>query len=180
MSAHHQAGAPGSCSDPRPPNPGPLPPEEMVAAISSPGSVTGGGPKELVKRASLRDVHISVALMDEFLRFASANTSRGIETCGILAGNHLDRGRFVYTAFSPKIMLHNALLTKLLPSPFAPTATLSGNDSTFTVSTLIIPKQRGTSDTVEMLSEEVRKGMSINLVHRRSPSRLRLCLPALP
>jgi hypothetical protein len=33
-------------------------------------------------------------------------------------------------------------------------AHLSANDSVFTVSTLIIPKQRGTSDTVEMLSEE--------------------------
>lgn len=40
--------------------------------------------------------------------------------------------------------------------------TLSGNDSTFTISTLIIPKQRGTSDTVEMLSEEVSKAWMLN------------------
>ena len=55
----------------------------------------------------------------QLTRFAAVNTSRGIESCGILAG------------------------------------TLSGNDSTFTITTLIIPKQKGTSDTVEMLSEEV-------------------------
>ncbi|GAX80355.1 hypothetical protein CEUSTIGMA_g7794.t1 [Chlamydomonas eustigma] len=109
MSVREQAGAPGSCSDPCPPPLGPLPPAPTAAS---------GGPKELVKRAALRDVHVSVALMDEFLKFAIQNTSRGIETCGILAGS------------------------------------LSGNDSIFTINTLIIPKQKGTSDTVEMLGEE--------------------------
>lgn len=44
--------------------------------------------------------------------------SRGIESCGILAGR------------------------------------LSATDSRFTVTTLIVPKQTGTSDTVEMLGEE--------------------------
>ena len=127
MPAQHQPGTPGSCSDPRPPEPGPLPPEDPPT-LTMPSSVSaggGGGPKELVKRAALRDVHVSVALMDEFLRFASANTARGVETCGILAGS------------------------------------LSGNDSTFTISTLIIPKQRGTTDTVEMLSEEVRLDLTV-------------------
>jgi STAM-binding protein len=74
--------------------------------------------KEYVKRAQLRDVHISVALMEDFLRFASSNTRRGIESCGILAGS------------------------------------LSANDSVFAVSTLILPKQSGTSDTVTALNEE--------------------------
>ena len=125
MPAQHQPGTPGSCSDPRPPEPGPLPPEEPpTLTLPSSAAAGGGGPKELVKRAALRDVHVSVALMDEFLRFAAANTARGVETCGILAGS------------------------------------LSGNDSTFTISTLIIPKQRGTTDTVEMLSEEVRLGLT--------------------
>ena len=127
MPAQHQPGTPGSCSDPRPPEPGPLPPEDPPT-LTLPSSVSaggGGGPKELVKRAALRDVHVSVALMDEFLRFAAANTARGVETCGILAGS------------------------------------LSGNDSTFTISTLIIPKQRGTTDTVEMLSEEVRLDLTV-------------------
>ena len=124
--AQHQPGTPGSCSDPRPLEPGPLPPEEPpILTLPSSAAAGGGGPKELVKRAALRDVHVSVALMDEFLRFAAANTARGVETCGILAGS------------------------------------LSGNDSTFTISTLIIPKQRGTTDTVEMLSEEVRLDLTV-------------------
>ena len=62
MSAHHHPGTPGSCSDPRPLPPGPLPPDEV-----SPSQ--GGGLRELAKRAALRDVHVSVNLMDEFLRF---------------------------------------------------------------------------------------------------------------
>lgn len=109
MSADHHMGVPGSCSDPHPAAPGPAPPEIPVSST---------GPKELAKRAQLRDVHVSVALIEEFLRFAAANTARGIETCGILA------------------------------------AQLSANDSVFTISTLIIPKQKGTTDTVEMMSEE--------------------------
>lgn len=111
MSSHLHPGPPGSCSDPHPAAPGPAPPDVPTTPVP-------GGPKELTKRAALRDVHISVAMMEEFLRFAASNTARGIETCGILA------------------------------------ARLAANDSVFTVSTLIIPKQKGTSDTVEMLSEE--------------------------
>ena len=45
---------------------------------------------------------------------ARSNTGRGIESCGILAGQ------------------------------------LSANDSLFTITTLIIPKQQGTSDTVQV------------------------------
>ena len=117
----HQ-GVPGSCSDPLPSAPGPAPPmDEDMMVVSQPQSSpspTQTGPKELSKRPGLRDVHVSVALMEEFLRFAASNTSRNIETCGILAGK------------------------------------LSGNDSVFTITTLIVPKQRGTTDTVEMLNEE--------------------------
>jgi STAM-binding protein len=70
--------------------------------------------REVVKREQLRDVHVSVALMEEFLAYARANTVRNIECCGILAGQ------------------------------------LSANDSLFTITTLIIPKQQGTSDTVQV------------------------------
>jgi STAM-binding protein len=49
---------------------------------------------------------------------SSRATTRGIESCGILAG------------------------------------TLSAGDSVFRVTTLIIPKQEGTSDTVSALNEE--------------------------
>lgn len=37
-------------------------------------------------QVGLKDVHISVALMEEFMRYASQNTRKGIESCGILAG----------------------------------------------------------------------------------------------
>lgn len=53
-------------------------------------------------------------------RYATSNTRRGVETCGILAGR------------------------------------LAGDDSTFTISTLIIPKQEGTTDTVQVRVETVR------------------------
>lgn len=66
----------------------------------------------------LRDVHVSMALMEEFLAYAASNTKRGIESCGILAGR------------------------------------LQANDSIFNITTLIIPKQSGTSDTVQALNEE--------------------------
>ncbi|GIL73921.1 hypothetical protein Vretimale_5137 [Volvox reticuliferus] len=98
------------------PSPAPAaPPLPSTAAATSPLS---GGPKELPKLAQLRDVHVSVALMEEFLHYARTNTSRGIESCGILAGR------------------------------------LLAGDSTFAITTLIIPKQQGTSDTVQALNEE--------------------------
>lgn len=74
--------------------------------------------REVTKRVTIRDVHISVSLMEDFLRFAAGNTRRGIESCGILAG------------------------------------VLSPNDALFSVTTLILPKQQGTSDTVQALNEE--------------------------
>jgi hypothetical protein len=35
-----------------------------------------GGPKPLPQRVGLRDVHISMALMNDFLHYASSNTRR--------------------------------------------------------------------------------------------------------
>eukprot|EP00879_Flechtneria_rotunda_P011852 GHRR01012381.1.p1 GENE.GHRR01012381.1~~GHRR01012381.1.p1 ORF type:complete len:507 (+),score=181.90 GHRR01012381.1:331-1851(+) len=89
-----------------------------LPSIAEAAAATAAGPKSLSKLMELRDVHISVALMNDFLHYAANNTRRGIESCGILAGR------------------------------------LSAVDSRFTVTTLIVPKQTGTSDTVEMLSEE--------------------------
>ncbi|KAG2489316.1 hypothetical protein HYH03_012148 [Edaphochlamys debaryana] len=100
-------------SQPQPQLPPPQPSGPPPAAAPAPG-----GPKELAKAAQLRDVHVSVALMEEFLHYARQNTSRGIESCGILAG-------------------------KLL-----------AGDSVFAITTLIIPKQQGTTDTVQALNEE--------------------------
>lgn len=76
------------------------------------------GVSEVKKRQQVRDVHISAALMDEFLRYALSNTRRNVETCGILAG------------------------------------ALSPDDARFTVTALIVPKQEGSSDTVQALAEE--------------------------
>lgn len=75
-------------------------------------------PEQGRKLQQIRDVHISCALMDEFLRYAAVNTSISIETCGILAGR------------------------------------LSADEGTFVISALIIPKQEGSTDTVQALAEE--------------------------
>lgn len=72
---------------------------------------------------TIRNVHISAALMNEFLRYASSNTRSSIETCGILAGQLRDTEG-------------------------------GGQLSTFIISHLIVPKQEGTSDTVQALAEE--------------------------
>ncbi|KAF6251122.1 JAB1/Mov34/MPN/PAD-1 ubiquitin protease-domain-containing protein [Scenedesmus sp. NREL 46B-D3] len=88
------------------------------ASVAEAAAAAAAGPKSLSKRLDLRDVHISVALMNDFLHYAANNTRRGVESCGILAGR------------------------------------LSASDSRFTITTLIVPKQTGTSDTVEMLGEE--------------------------
>ncbi|WIA13630.1 hypothetical protein OEZ85_007194 [Tetradesmus obliquus] len=91
---------------------------EWPPSVAEAAAAAAAGPKSLSKRLDLRDVHISVALMNDFLHYAANNTRRGIESCGILAGR------------------------------------LSASDSRFTITTLIVPKQTGTSDTVEMLGEE--------------------------
>lgn len=65
----------------------------MMELKSTPGMV------EPPRAKAMRDVHISCALMDEFLRYAVMNTRKGIETCGILAGKlSTDEGTFVISA----------------------------------------------------------------------------------
>ncbi|CAL8467347.1 g6884 [Coccomyxa elongata] len=76
----------------------------------------GGAPPK--QQQGIREVQVSMALMDEFLKYAISNTRRGIESCGILAG------------------------------------VLDEKNSCFQITTLIIPKQEGTSDTVQALNEE--------------------------
>lgn len=118
----HQAGRPDTCGQPHgdygSPPPPPMDAAFQLEAQKAAAAPESGGIKELVKRAAMRDVHVSVALMEEFLAYARSNTGRGIESCGILAGR------------------------------------LSANDSIFTITTLIIPKQQGTTDTVQALNEE--------------------------
>lgn len=112
----------------RPPPATPLRPEDtcclpppVPASSTVQAPQQGSGVAEIKRRQSLRDVHVSVRLMDEFLRYAAHNTRRGVETCGILAGR------------------------------------LTADDSTFTITTLIIPKQEGTSDTVQVRAKRGEK-----------------------
>lgn len=66
----------------------------------------------------VRDVHVSVSLMEDFMRLCQHNTKRNIETIGLLGG------------------------------------ALSSDGTCFNINTLIIPKQKGETDRVEMLKEE--------------------------
>ncbi|KAK9823292.1 hypothetical protein WJX72_001654 [[Myrmecia] bisecta] len=102
-----------TCSHLPPAGSGPL--EEISAppppVMEQPGAIAKQG-------QGIREVHVSVSLMEEFMRYAISNTKRGIESCGILAG------------------------------------VLDTSEGLFRISTLIIPKQEGTSDTVQALNEE--------------------------
>lgn len=93
--------------------PAPPPPPSAALVPAQPQQ-----PRRPTTTADLRDVHVSIALMNDFLAIAAANTRRGIETCAILAGR------------------------------------LVAGDSLFAVTTLIVPKQEGTTDTVAALCEE--------------------------
>jgi len=109
--------APGSSAFP------PLPPPPATA------SAPGAPPRAL---KGLRDVHIPAALLDDFLRAASAATARNVEFCGILAGRLIGGGEESISSSSSS----------------------NSHSRTFSICTLIIPKQEGTSDTVAALAEE--------------------------
>lgn len=79
-------------------------------------------------------MHIPAALLDDFLRAASAATSRNVEFCGILAGKLVGGGG---GGDGDDL-----------------TSSSSHSSRTFSICTLIIPKQEGTSDTVAALAEE--------------------------
>lgn len=102
---------PQSIPGPQPPSDCSCPPDSSQVAVVP----SGDKPTEKI---GIKDVHISVALMEEFMKFASSNTRKGIESCGILAGK------------------------------------LDAKTNTFTITTLIIPHQEGTRDTVSALNEE--------------------------
>lgn len=73
-------------------------------------------------------------LVDHFVAIASANTDKGVETCGFLLGG---------------------LVSSCRPSVDPPKLTLaSQSHNTFTVSHLLIPKQEGTPDTCMTTDEE--------------------------
>lgn len=98
-------------------------PVDMVSPESGICDHSGGSPSvsPLDKPAGflgLRDVHVSVSLMEDFMRLCQYNTKRNIETIGLLGGS------------------------------------LSKDGTCFNLNTLILPKQKGEPDRVDMLKEE--------------------------
>ncbi|URE46830.1 AMSH-like ubiquitin thiolesterase [Musa troglodytarum] len=57
---------------------------------------------ELIHAESPQEVHISTSLMDSFMRLAKSNTSRNLETCGVLAGSLKNRKFYVTALIIPK------------------------------------------------------------------------------
>ncbi|KAL6850094.1 hypothetical protein ACP4OV_020721 [Aristida adscensionis] len=97
--------------------PSPPPVLAEVQRPISPSSVADPAPGICTpETVGYQNLHVPVKLMEGFLRVAEANTKRGLETCGVLAGTLKKR--------------------------------------TFYVTTLIIPKQKSTSNTCEATNEE--------------------------
>ncbi|XP_078445712.1 associated molecule with the SH3 domain of STAM 1 isoform X2 [Wolffia australiana] len=59
-------------------------------------------PDELIRAESPLEVHVSAVLMDSFLRVAKSNTSKNLETCGVLAGSLKNRKFYVTALIIPK------------------------------------------------------------------------------
>ncbi|KAF5202400.1 Amsh-like ubiquitin thioesterase [Thalictrum thalictroides] len=57
---------------------------------------------ELARSTSPLQLHISTAMMENFMRLAKSNTDKNLETCGILAGSLKNRSFFVTTLIIPK------------------------------------------------------------------------------
>lgn len=109
------------CQPPLAPRQPPPPPPPPLPAGVEPGSLVDAKHAALESSRrfeGLRSVHISVALLQDFMRMAAINTQRSIETCGVLA------------------------------------ASLDPRTGVFTINTLLVPKQKGSSDMVEMFGEE--------------------------
>eukprot|EP00798_Chlamydomonas_sp_ICE-L_P025469 gene25469-11129_t len=144
-SPYQHLGHPGNCSQPPPPPPPDEPPSNQLAPSYIPpppppdtASSPGGGMRQIEKKAQLRDVHISLALMEDFLHFAASNTRKGIESSLM--------EDFLHFAASNT--------RKGIESCGILGGSMSADDSIFTINSLIIPKQEGTTDTVQALNEE--------------------------
>lgn len=59
-------------------------------------------PDNLVAPESPMELHISTSMMDTFLRLAQSNTSKDLETCGILAGSLKNRKFYITALIIPK------------------------------------------------------------------------------
>jgi hypothetical protein len=103
-------------------------------------------------------------MMDEFLRLAKANTTRNLETCGVLAGSLVSTIQPIYfPANHDFIFVRQTIsfpdlcdscgirLTNFLTRN-RPLGLILQKKGIFYVSTLIIPKQEATSDSVSFSS----------------------------
>ena len=81
--------------------------------------------------------------MDEFLRLASRNTSKNLETCGVLAGS-------LVRVFNGWIIINSKFggLYSIFLYLCLCTSVCSQKNASFRVTALIIPKQESTSDSV--------------------------------
>ncbi|RZC61416.1 hypothetical protein C5167_023173 [Papaver somniferum] len=79
---------------------------DLIPASSPQVTEAGCGmdslPDELARSKSPLELHISTAVMETFLRLASSNTKRNLETCGVLAGLLKNRKFYVSALIIPK------------------------------------------------------------------------------
>ncbi|XP_020600099.1 AMSH-like ubiquitin thioesterase 1 [Phalaenopsis equestris] len=74
----------------------------MTSQLSNSLDQTSLSTNELVGSESPLEVHISVSMMESFLRVAKSNTDRHIETCGVIAGLLKNKKFFVTALIIPK------------------------------------------------------------------------------
>ncbi|MCL7029598.1 hypothetical protein MKW94_004515 [Papaver nudicaule] len=79
---------------------------DLIPASSPQVTEAGCGmdslPDELARAKSPLELHISTAVMETFLRLASSNTIKNLETCGVLAGKLKNRKFYVSALIIPK------------------------------------------------------------------------------
>lgn len=98
-------------------------------------------------------------MLEEFLKLASINTQNNLETCGVLTGylvNLLDIYSESQFCLRPAYDSFGGLsrLTGVGPSAWCPHDVLCfQKKGAFNITTLIIPKQKSTSDSVRLCSE---------------------------
>ncbi|KAG6851603.1 hypothetical protein H0H87_000332, partial [Tephrocybe sp. NHM501043] len=107
-----------------PPQPHPSHGHRRIASGSSSGEKSLGGD------AKLRQVSLPRECLPRFLAIAAPNTARNLETCGLLLGRERSQ------------------------PPGDGSNASEGKDKGFLVTTMLIPKQRATSDTCNMEGEE--------------------------
>lgn len=137
----------------------PVQQQQQQHAPALPSSASSSGLQEVRKRQSLRDVHISVAMMDEFMRWA-----RGLSLLLLFMLPLLLLSLPSPPVWGPAALTLRSTLRRSPPRARAPryamsntrrgietcgilAGKLSPDDALFTITTLIVPKQTGTTDT---------------------------------